>query len=95
MKRHLLLLPDLPLTMGEGSVVALIQIYFVLRFHLLPGPLGAIFTGAGLLGGLFSLTAPFTIEHQPSVSFLFGACCLLIAPILLLFFGKRLHPING
>ncbi|HEU5379144.1 MAG TPA: hypothetical protein VFV38_27290 [Ktedonobacteraceae bacterium] len=65
MKRHLLLLPDLPLTMGEGSVVALLQISFVLRFHLLPGPLGAIFTGSGLLGGLFSLTAPLTIEHQP------------------------------
>ncbi|HEU5230783.1 MAG TPA: MFS transporter, partial [Ktedonobacteraceae bacterium] len=33
-----LLLPDLVFTMGEGAVVALIQLYFVLRFHLLPGP---------------------------------------------------------
>lgn len=39
-----LLVPDLVFTMGEGAVVALIQLYFVLRFHLLPGPLGIILT---------------------------------------------------
>lgn len=53
-----LLLPDLLFTMGEGAVVALIQLYFVLRFSLLPGELGVIFTISGLLGGIFSLTAP-------------------------------------
>ncbi|HET8841656.1 MAG TPA: MFS transporter, partial [Ktedonobacteraceae bacterium] len=58
-----LLLPDLVFTMGEGAVVALIQIYFVLRFQLLPGTLGIIFTASGLLGGLFSLTAPLFVKR--------------------------------
>jgi MFS family permease len=58
-----LLLPDLLFTMGEGAVVALIQIYFVLRFQLLPGPLGVIFTISGLVGGVFSLTAPLFVKR--------------------------------
>ena len=58
-----LLIPDLVFTMGEGAVVALIQIYFVLRFHLLPGPLGIIFTISGLVGGIFSLTAPLFVKR--------------------------------
>lgn len=58
-----LLIPDLVFTMGEGAVVALIQIYFVLRFHLLPEPLGIIFTLSGLIGGLFSLTAPLFVKR--------------------------------
>ena len=41
-----LLIPDLLFTMGEGAVVGLIQLYFVLRFRLLPGPLGIILTTA-------------------------------------------------
>src|SRR6266699_3247520 len=58
-----LLLPDLVFTMGEGAVVALIQIYFVLRFQLLPGTLGIIFTISGLAGGIFSLTAPLFVRR--------------------------------
>ena len=58
-----LLVPDLLFTMGEGAVVALIQLYFVLRFHLLPGPLGVIFTFSGLAGGIFSLTAPLFVHR--------------------------------
>jgi MFS family permease len=58
-----LLVPDLLFTMGEGAVVALIQLYFVLRFHLLPGPLGVIFTISGLAGGIFSLTAPLFVHR--------------------------------
>src|SRR5437660_6400557 len=38
-----LLLPDLVFTMGEGAVVALIRLYCVLRYHLLPGGLVLIF----------------------------------------------------
>src|ERR1700730_13762027 len=53
-----LLVPDLLFTMGEGAVVALIQLYFILRFHLLPGSLGLIFTISGFIGGIFALTAP-------------------------------------
>lgn len=58
-----LLLPDLLFTMGEGAVVALIQLYFVLRFHLLPGPLGVIFTVSGVIGGIFSLAAPLFVNR--------------------------------
>src|SRR5579875_1549431 len=58
-----LLVPDLLFTMGEGSVVELIQLYFVLRFHLLPGPLGVIFTISGLAGGIFSLTSPLFVKR--------------------------------
>ncbi len=58
-----LLLPDLIFNMGEGAVVALIQVYFVLRFQLLPGPLGIIFTISGLLGGVLSLTAPLFVRR--------------------------------
>ncbi len=58
-----LLLPDLLFTMGEGAVVALIQIYFVLRFHLSPGTLGIIFTFSGLAGGIFSLSAPLFVKR--------------------------------
>src|SRR5207302_10370085 len=46
-----LLLPDLLFTTGEGAVVALMQLFFILRFNLLPGPLGIIFTISGLAGG--------------------------------------------
>lgn len=58
-----LLIPDLLFTMGEGAVVALIQLFFVLRFNLLPGPLGIIFTVSGLVGGVFSLTAPLFVKR--------------------------------
>src|SRR5712692_9896809 len=58
-----LLVCDLLFTMGEGAVVALIQLYFVLRFHRLPGPLGIIFTISGLAGGIFSLTAPLFVNR--------------------------------
>ena len=33
-----------------GAVVALLQIYFVLRSQLLPGELGVIFTNSGMAG---------------------------------------------
>ncbi len=62
-----LLLPDLVFTMGEGAVVALIQVYFVLRFHLLPGVLGVIFTLSGFLGGIFALLAPFFVKRWSKI----------------------------
>jgi MFS family permease len=58
-----LLVPDLLFTMGEGAVVALMQLFFILRFGLLPGPLGIIFTISGLAGGIFSLTAPLFLKR--------------------------------
>lgn len=78
-----LLIPDLLFTMGEGAVVALIQLYFVLRFHLLPGPLGVIFTISGLAGGIFSLTAPLFV-HRWSKLRIFTTVMYLSAPLMIL-----------
>jgi MFS family permease len=78
-----LLIPDLVFTMGEGAVVALIQIYFVLRFHLLPGPLGIIFTISGLAGGLFSLTAPLFVKRWSKLR-LVTTVQYLSAPLMVL-----------
>ncbi len=78
-----LLLPDLIFTMGEGAVVGLIQLYFVLRFRLLPGPLGVIFTISGLAGGLFSLTAPLFV-HRWSKLRIITVVQYLSAPLMIL-----------
>ncbi|GAC1642256.1 MAG: MFS transporter [Ktedonobacteraceae bacterium] len=78
-----LLLPDLLFTMGEGAVVGLIQLYFVLRFRLLPGPLGIIFTISGLAGGLFSLTAPLFV-HRWSKLRIITIVQYLSAPLMIL-----------
>ena len=78
-----LLLPDLVFTMGEGAVVALIQIYFVLRFQLLPGTLGIIFTISGLAGGIFSLTAPLFVKLWSKLR-LITSVQYLTAPLMVL-----------
>src|SRR5947209_4085996 len=90
-----LLIPDLLFTMGEGAVVALIQLYFILRFHLLPGQLGVIFTISGIAGGIFSLTAPLFVHRWgklriiTTVMYLSAPLMILIgfAPTLLLTVG--------
>src|SRR5581483_5906396 len=78
-----LLIPDLLFTTGEGAVVALMQLYFVLRFHLLPGSLGVIFTISGLAGGIFSLTAPLFVRRWSKLR-LITAVQYMSAPIMLL-----------
>ena len=78
-----LLVPDLLFTMGEGSVVALIQLYFVLRFHLLPGILGIIFTISGLVGGVFSLTAPLFVKRWSKLRIV-TTVQFLTAPLMIL-----------
>ncbi|MGH2493884.1 MAG: MFS transporter [Ktedonobacteraceae bacterium] len=90
-----LLTTDLLFTMGEGAVVALIQIYFVLRFHLSPGTLGIIFSISGLAGGVFSLTAPLFVHRWSKLriitTVMYLSCPLMIlvgfAPTLLLAVG--------
>jgi len=90
-----LLITDLLFTMGEGAVVALIQIYFVLRFHLSPGTLGIIFSISGLAGGIFSLTAPLFVHRWSKLriitTVMYLSCPLMIlvgfAPTLLLAVG--------
>ncbi len=78
-----LLFPDLLFTMGEGAVVALLQLYFVLRFHLLPGPLGIIFTISGLVGGIFSLTAPLFVKRWSKLRII-TTVMYLSAPLMVL-----------
>jgi MFS family permease len=78
-----LLVPDLVFTMGEGAVVALMQLYFVLRFHLLPGPLGVIFTISGIVGGIFSLTAPLFANRWGKLR-LITVVQYISAPLMLL-----------
>jgi len=78
-----LLIPDLLFTMGEGAVVALMQLYFALRFHLLPGSLGVIFTISGLIGGVFSLTAPLFARRWSKLR-LITVVQYLTAPLMLL-----------
>ena len=90
-----LLATDLLFTMGEGAVVALIQIYFVLRFHLSPGVLGIIFSISGLVGGIFSLTAPLFVHRWSKLriitTVMYLSCPLMIlvgfAPTLFLAVG--------
>ena len=78
-----LLLPDLLFTIGEGAVVGLIQLYFVLRFRLLPGPLGLIFTISGLAAGFFSLTAPLFVRRWSKLRII-TVVQYLTAPLMIL-----------
>ncbi len=78
-----LLIPDLLFTMGEGAVVALIQLYFILRFFLLPGALGVIFTISGLAGGIFSLTAPLFVKRWGKLRII-TMVMYLSAPLMIL-----------
>ncbi|WP_151728172.1 MULTISPECIES: MFS transporter [Thermogemmatispora] len=78
-----LLVPDLIFNMGEGAVIALIQLFFVLRFSLLPGPLGVIFTISGLAGGLFSLTAPLFVHRWRKIKII-TTVMYASAPLMLL-----------
>ncbi|HEY1353194.1 MAG TPA: MFS transporter [Ktedonobacteraceae bacterium] len=78
-----LLLPDLVFTMGEGAVVALMQLYFVLRFHLLPGSLGLLFTLSGFASGVFSLSAPLFVKRWSKLR-LITTVQYLTAPVMLL-----------
>lgn len=78
-----LLVPDLLFTMGEGAVVALMQLFFILRFSLLPGTLGIIFTISGMAGGIFSLTAPLFVRRWSKLR-LITSVQYLSAPLMLL-----------
>lgn len=85
-----LLIPDMLFTTGEGAVVGLLQLFFVLRYALNPGTLGVFFTLAGLVGGATSLTAPRFVRRwgqlrmATTMQFLSAPVMLLIgfAPVL-------------
>jgi MFS family permease len=53
-----LLVPDVALAFGLGATLTFIQLYFHLRFHLDPGPIGVILAVGGLIAGLGTLSTP-------------------------------------
>jgi MFS family permease len=53
-----LLIPDMLLAFGFGSILTFIQLYFHLRFHLDPGPIGLIVAGGGAVAGVGTLLVP-------------------------------------
>src|SRR5256884_7703312 len=85
-----LLIPDLLFTMGEGAVVALMQLFFILRFSLLPGPFGIIFTISGLAGGLFSLTAPLFVKRWSKLRVITTVQYLTVPLMILIGFAPTL-----
>ncbi|MBF6589939.1 MAG: MFS transporter [Ktedonobacterales bacterium] len=58
-----LLVPDALYSTGEGAAIGLLQLFFLLRFGLRPGALGAFYTSAGLLSGVTSLLAPRIVRR--------------------------------
>lgn len=78
----LLLVPDVLYTAGEGAVVALLPLFFRLRFHLSPGLIGALVAGAGLLTGITALLAPSIVRRFGKLRVI-TAAQLLSAPIAL------------
>ncbi len=59
----MLLVPDVLITTGEGAVSSLLQLYYRLKFNLLPGNLGLILTFTGLAGGAAALIAPRVVRR--------------------------------
>jgi MFS family permease len=53
-----LLVPDLVLAFAAGCILTFIQLYFHLRFHLDPGPVGIVIALGGLAAGVATLTTP-------------------------------------
>ncbi len=87
-----LLIPDMLFTTGEGAVVGLLQVFFVLRFALQPGTLGAFFMVAGLLGGATSLTAPRLVRRWGQLR-IATAMQYLSAPVMLVIGFSPLFPL--
>jgi MFS family permease len=50
-----LLIPDVLMTTGEGTVIGLLVIYLALHFRAQPGMIGILYAAAGLTGGATSL----------------------------------------
>jgi len=85
-----LLIPDILFTTGEGAVVGLLSLFFVLRFALEPGPLGVFFTLAGLIGGITSLFAPRIVRHWGQLQMATTMQFLSVPALLLIGFSPFL-----
>jgi MFS family permease len=53
-----LLLPDVILAFGLGSILTFIQLYFHVRFRLDPGPVGIVLAVGGVIAGAGTLATP-------------------------------------
>jgi MFS family permease len=53
-----LLVPDVILAFGLGAILTFVQLYFHLRFHLDPGPIGIILALGGFIAGTGTLVTP-------------------------------------
>jgi predicted MFS family arabinose efflux permease len=51
------------LAFGLGAVLTFIQLYFHLRFHLDPGPVGIIMAAAGVVAGAGTLSVPLVARR--------------------------------
>jgi MFS family permease len=58
-----LLIPDVLMTTGEGTVIGLLVVYLSLRFSVHPGTIGVLYTAAGLMGGATSLLSPRLVRR--------------------------------
>jgi MFS family permease len=87
-----LLIPDVLFTTGEGTVIALMQLYFVLKFGLALGTLGILLTVAGLVGGATSLTAPGFVRRWGQLR-MATTMQYLSAPVMLVIGFSPLFPL--
>lgn len=53
-----LLVPDAILAFGVGAILTYIQLFFHLRFHLDPGPIGIVIAVGGIIAGTGTLCTP-------------------------------------
>jgi MFS family permease len=76
-----LLIPDLVLAFGYGSVVIFVQLYFHLRFHLDPGPIGVIVGLGGTAAGAATLLTPLLVRRWGTLGTT-TRCNWLVAPMI-------------
>ena len=87
-----LLIPDVLFTTGEGAVVALLPVFFEVRFGLDSGHLGVLVTIAGLFGGATALTAPRFVRRFGKLR-MATTMQYLSAPVMLLIGFSPLLPL--
>lgn len=63
----MLLIPDVILAFGVGAVLTFGQLFFHLRFHLDPGPIGIIMAAGGLISGIGTLSTPLLARRWGNV----------------------------
>ena len=87
-----LLIPDVLFTTGEGAVVALLPVFFEVRFGLNSGQLGVLVTIAGIFGGATALTAPKFVRRFGKLR-MATTMQYLSAPVMLLIGFSPLLPL--